>query len=93
MSQRDVAKIVGSGFDPKTAEELINKTGSANAELMAQVVDAANLGRIAAEERKEKRALLEAEHKSRNAMIEALGGNIDSIALLIGSNMDLIDSH
>ena len=65
MSQRDVAKIVGSGFDPKTAEELINKTGSANAELMAQVVDAANLGRIAAEERKED------EHKNKDCGFDA----------------------
>jgi len=47
MSSAAVEKIVASGFDPKIAKQLIDDMKSSQGELMAQIIDAVNVGDIA----------------------------------------------
>ena len=93
MSPDNVSKIINTNFNPNVAKEIIEGMNSAQGGMMAQVVDAANLSKIAQEERAYKAKLLEAEFKNRNMLVESLGANVDVTALLIGSNYDLIVSN
>jgi TP901 family phage tail tape measure protein len=93
MSPDNVSKIINSNFNPDISKNIIESMNSAQGGMMAQVIDSANLSKIASEERAYKAKLLEAEFKNRNMLVESLGANVDVTALLIGSNYDLIVSN
>jgi len=93
MSPENVSRVINSNFNPDIGKSIIESMNSAQGGMMAEVMDSANLSKIASEERAYKAKLLEAEFKNRNMLVESLGANVDVTALLIGSNYDLIVSN
>ena len=93
MNEGDIETIKKSGFDQDVSKRVIDKQNSAQADLMAQVIDAANLEKIAEKEKDYKTKLFEAEQQARSAMVTAMGGNVDATYNLISSNYSLIGSN
>ena len=93
MNEGDIETIKNSGYNQDVSKAVIDKQNSAQADLMAQVIDSANLEKIAEKEKDYKTKLFEAEQQARSAMVTAMGGNVDATYNLISSNYSLIGSH